>query len=116
MDSQGQPVSDANILVGHKGESGSRETTNRADGAFVVAGCAPGQNVVTAQAKGYAPTTLQVDLTNNSPPIQITLRPGKLLELQVVDANGNPVPKATVWLNTFIHGKADATSPSSRPG
>ena len=79
VDSKRQPVPDARVLVGHKGESGSRETTNRADGTFVVAGCVSGQSVVTAQAKGYAPTTLQVDLTNNSPLIQITLRPGKSL-------------------------------------
>ena len=106
VDSKRQPVPDARVLVGHKGESGSRETTNRADGTFVVAGCASGQSVVTAQAKGYAPTTLQVDLTNNSPLIQITLRPGKPLRLQVVDTDGKPVRNASVWLDTYYWGRS----------
>jgi RNA polymerase sigma factor (sigma-70 family) len=110
VDSQGQPVPDAEVLVGHRGESGSREATNRADGTFVIVGCAPGQNVVTAQAKGYAPTTLQIDLTNNCPAIQITLRRGKFLKLKVVDANGKPVPNARVWLDTFYWGRS--TNPS----
>ena len=66
------------------GEGGARETTNQSRWHFLYQRmCKPGQSVITAQAKGYAPTTLQADLTNNSPPIQITLRPGKRLELQV---------------------------------
>ena len=79
MDSSGQPVPDAKVLVGHIAEGGARHTNSQADGTFSVSGCKPGQNAITAQAEGYAPTTLQVDLTNNSPPIQITLRPGKRL-------------------------------------
>jgi RNA polymerase sigma factor (sigma-70 family) len=104
QDSNGQPVSHAWVLVGHLADSTARETTNRADGTFVVAGCKPRGNLITVQAKGYTPTTLQVDLTNNSPPLQITLRPGKRLALRVVDAEGNPVPDANVWLNPFAFG------------
>ncbi|HTQ49862.1 MAG TPA: carboxypeptidase-like regulatory domain-containing protein, partial [Candidatus Acidoferrales bacterium] len=89
--------------------SGLREITNRADGTFVVVGCAPGKNFITASAKGYAPMTLPVDLTNDSPPIQMTLQPGKLLVLQVVDTNGFPIPKADVRLDPF--GYMNPTSP-----
>ena len=111
VNSQGQSVPNATVLVGHFSESGARETTNRVDGTFSVTGCAPGRTLITAHARSYAPTTLQVDLTNDSPPIQITLRPGKLLELQVMDANGFPIPKAQVWLNIFEYGYPGSTSP-----
>lgn len=112
VDSQGQPITGARVLVGEQGVTGSRETTNRVDGTFVVVGCAPDQHVITAQAEGYAPATLNVELTNISQPIAITLRPGKHLAFRVVDAHGSAIPGAQIWLRTFEYTTPNS---SSRP-
>jgi RNA polymerase sigma factor (sigma-70 family) len=103
LDSNGQPVQGAKVLVGHVGEGGRRSTTNQADGTFSISGCAPGKQPVTAEAEGYAPTTLEVDLADNSRPVQLVLHPGHVLKLKVVDPNGKSIHKATAWLDTFGH-------------
>ena len=114
VDSDDQPVAEANVLVGHVGESGSREGKTKSDGTFAVAGCKPGGNLLTAEAKGFAPTTLEVTLKAESEPYRLTLQPGRLLRLRVVNTKGQPVPNANVWLNTFDHdpiGQGDKNSP-----
>ena len=103
QDPDGQPVADANVLVGHVGEGGRREGKTKSDGTFAVSGCKPGENLLTADAKGFAPATLQVKLAADSEPFRVTLKPGRILRLRVVNA-GQPVPNANVWLNTFDHG------------
>lgn len=99
-DADGAPVSGARLLVGTRGESGARSVESRPDGSFEVAGCKPGQNLVTAEAEGYAPATLRVDLSGDTGPVSLTLTRGKTLILCVVDTAGRPVPGAQVWLNT----------------
>jgi len=102
--SDGQPVPDAKVMVGHMGESGRREGKTKSDGTFAVSGCKPGENLLTADAKGFAPTTLKVNLAADSEPFRLTLQPGRLLRLRVVARSGQPVPNANVWLNTFDDG------------
>jgi RNA polymerase sigma factor (sigma-70 family) len=104
VDSDGQPVAEASVLVGQLGESGRREGRTKSDGSFAISGCKPGENLLTADAKGFAPATLDVTLKAESEPFHLTLRPGRLLRLRVVDPKGQPVPKAIVFLNTRDHG------------
>lgn len=111
QDESGQPVPHAKILVGHAGESGRREMTNQSDGTFSVNGCKPGKNVITADAEGYAATTLPVDLAADSTPFRLVLHAGHILKLRVVDSSGNAVPKANVWLNTFESMNAATSAP-----
>jgi len=113
VDSDGQPVPDAQVLVGHEGESGRRETKTRPDGSFSVGGCKPGKNVLTAEAHGYAPTTLTVDLRTESEPFQLKLQHGEVLKLRIVGPNGNPIAKAGVWLDTFERGPINL--PDTKP-
>ena len=104
VDLDGQPVADANVLVGQVGESGRRQGKTKADGTFAIYGCKPGENLLTADAKGFAPATLEVTLAADSEPYRLTLRPGRVLRLRVVNSKGQAVPNANVWLNTFDHG------------
>jgi RNA polymerase sigma factor (sigma-70 family) len=99
VDPEGQPVADAHVLVGYQNVSGTRETKTRPDGSFSVGGCRPRENVLTAEAPGYAATTLAVNLGTESEPFQLKLQHGKLVKLRVVGPNGNPISKADVWLN-----------------
>jgi uncharacterized GH25 family protein len=100
VDPEGQPVADARVLVGYQDVSGTRETKTRPDGSFSVGGCRPGENVLNAEAPGYAATALAVNLGTESEPFQLKLQHGKVLKLRVVGPNGNPISKADVYLAT----------------
>ncbi len=104
LDPEGQPVADANVLVGHVSETGSREVKSLADGSFAVSGCKPGKNLLSAKAEGFAPTTMDVNLADDSESFKLTLQRGKLLRLLVVNQTGLPISKAQVWLNPFESG------------
>ncbi|PYK03095.1 MAG: hypothetical protein DME23_00505 [Verrucomicrobia bacterium] len=79
----------------------SREATSEFDGSFMLGGCAPGKILLSAEADGYAATTMEVELSENSEPFQIKFQRGKILRLRVVNKNGEPIPRAGVWLDTF---------------
>src|SRR5207253_7149174 len=66
-------------------ESRSREGHTQADGTFRVAGCEPGEQLVTAHADGFAPAVILLKLEANAPPVSLTLGPGKTLRIRVVD-------------------------------
>ena len=97
VDTDGNPVGGAKILVGHVSSSDKRIGKAQADGTFTINGCPPGKQLVTAEAKGFANTTIEVNLAENSEPVRLILGAGKILRLRVVDADGNPIPKATLW-------------------
>jgi RNA polymerase sigma factor (sigma-70 family) len=104
MDADGKPLQDAKVAVGPVGHSGRRESTTAANGTFLLVGCPPGRQLLSAEAPGYAPTTREVELTVDTEPFQLTLAPGKRLRLRVVNSQGLPIPQASVWLDTFGHG------------
>lgn len=104
VDAAGNPVPDAKILVGTVRSSESRKGATQSDGTFAISGCPPSKQFVTASAKGFAPTTLEVNLGESSGPIRLVVKPGKTLRLRVVDAQGNPIPKATVWYDCINRG------------
>ena len=101
----GQPIPNADVLVGHVAEGGAREAQTGSDGTFSIKGCKPDERCITAEAEGYAPASLQVELTNHPGPYELVLQPGKLFRLRVVDEDGNPVPGASIWLDTFRNGE-----------
>ncbi len=98
LDPNGRPVPDAKVVI--RALPRFRDTTSQTDGSFTLTGCKPGANQLRAEAKGFAPAALEVDLTSNPAPVRLTLQPGRLLRLRVLDTNGGPVPKATVTLNS----------------
>jgi hypothetical protein len=98
-DSSGTPVADARVRVGYASMVGTRETKTKPNGTFSVAGCTPEKIPLTADAKGFATTTVEVDLVTNPGPFHLKLAPGKLLRLRVVDVQSNAIPKAFVYLD-----------------
>jgi RNA polymerase sigma factor (sigma-70 family) len=110
LDPDGQPVSGASVLVQSalKGpdkrpqaavtaRAQSREATTQSDGSFSLAGCEPGKNHLTAKAKGFAAEALEVELAQDLQPLKVTLRPGPILRVRVLNQAGQPVPGADVW-------------------
>src|SRR5262249_44198566 len=86
------------------GSSGRRETKTEADGTFHVAGCEPGKALLTAEAEGFAPSTLEVNLSSEAGAFRLTLQPGKSLRIRLLSRDGKPVAGATAWLDTFDRG------------
>jgi RNA polymerase sigma factor (sigma-70 family) len=101
VDSEGNPISDAKVLVGEVGFSGRREGKTASDGTFSLAGCPPGKRMVSAEAPGFAASTIKTELADGTEPVRLVLRPGKHLYLHIVDQNGNPIPRAWVWYDTM---------------
>ncbi|HEU5123710.1 MAG TPA: sigma-70 family RNA polymerase sigma factor, partial [Verrucomicrobiae bacterium] len=112
VDDDDAPVVGANILVGGVAESGRRESISEMDGSFTVRGCKPGKQTITAEADGYAVTSMKAVLSDTSGPICLKLQRGKLLRLRVVDRNDLPLRKASVWLNTFENGSIEKNRPT----
>lgn len=77
VDGEGNPVPDAKIIVGRISSSGTRTGKAQTDGTFSVDGCQPGKQLVTANANGFAATTIETNLADNMGPLQLTLRAGK---------------------------------------
>jgi RNA polymerase sigma factor (sigma-70 family) len=110
VDPDGQPVGDAHVLVGHRGETNSREASTGPDGTFSVAGCRPGPSPLTADAQGFAATTIEVELNTNSEPYRLTLQPARTLRLRVINVAGQPIAGASIWLDTFQQVRGSASS------
>ncbi|HTQ50272.1 MAG TPA: sigma-70 family RNA polymerase sigma factor, partial [Candidatus Acidoferrales bacterium] len=110
-DADGTPVAEASILVGIIGRDGNRTGRSLSDGTFSVAGCPPGRQLVTAEAPGFAATSVETDLADNAQPVHLILQPGKLLRLRIVDTAGNPIPNAYIWHDNFEQAPDDAQRP-----
>jgi RNA polymerase sigma factor (sigma-70 family) len=100
VDANDYPVSGAQVTVGPVGNTGSRETVTGWDGTFQIAGCEPGRAFLSAEAPGFAPATIEAEFADDSGPFRLTLTPGHLLRMRVVNTHGVPVPNAGVWLDT----------------
>jgi protocatechuate 3,4-dioxygenase beta subunit len=97
-DADGQPVAEASVLVGSRGEVHSRETLSDSNGAFMLTGCAPGKTLVTVVADGFPALAVAADLSPDTPPMRLILGPGRTLRLRVVDGAGQPLAGASVGL------------------
>ncbi len=115
LDPEGAPIADANILVGKRAMSDSRQATSGADGTFEVRGCRMGTNHITAEANGFSATTMEVVLSEDSEPFKLMLQRGKVLRMRVVGQVGEPVPGAMVWLNTFNNKPLNAPGYGTTP-
>jgi protocatechuate 3,4-dioxygenase beta subunit len=96
IDPDGNPISGANVRAGTLYNAGTRTSRTEADGAFSLAGCAVGNVLLTAEAEGFAPTTVREDSATNAAPMRLMLSRGKALSVRVMDRSGNPVANASV--------------------
>ncbi len=109
VDPAGSPVANAKVLVGWLDEVNSRKGTTDNDGRFSVQGCRPGKTYLTAEADGFAATTLDVNLSPDSGPFQIKLEPGRRLVLRVTNRTNQPLAGASVFLRRENGPRPDDT-------
>jgi len=106
-----QPVSGARVFVGKVGWESKREVVTGLDGLFSIAGCKPGMNLLTADAKGFAPATVEIQAAADSEPALLKLVRGKALLLRVVDPMNRPVAGASIWMNADHHSPSASNAP-----
>ncbi len=105
-DAEGRPVSGAEITVkAANNTSPTERTISIDDGTFAVTGCEAGKNQIVAEAPGMACTNFVVNLANNTSPLRITLSPGRLLRLQIINRDHEPLTNADIVLS-FGAGRA----------
>lgn len=98
FDQSGVTLPGAKILVGYRDEVNSRTGETRSDGTFEIVGCMPERGILTAEFKGLAPLTEEVDISDEKVRHQLVLKPGNALLLRVRDQQGNPIADADVRL------------------
>jgi hypothetical protein len=99
VNEQDQPISGAKICVGGWAESQTPDAVTRLDGTFSARNLSAPSNTLIVVAEGYSPERVETEIGSQAAPVRITLKPGLVLRLRVVDASGQPVPDADVFLS-----------------
>src|SRR5262249_37175477 len=68
------------------------------DGRYRLPALERGTRTITVIARGWAPQLRKVDFKDGLPEQDFRLAPGKPVRLKIADANGKPVPNASVFL------------------
>lgn len=105
VDPDGNPISGAKVRAGALYDRATRTSRTEADGAFNLAGCAAGRVFLTAEAQGFAPTTIQIDSATNAAPVKLMLTRGKALSVRVTDRNRNPLANASVEVEPNLESR-----------
>jgi beta-lactamase regulating signal transducer with metallopeptidase domain len=96
-DARGQPLAGAVVAQGanRPGRTYAESTTDH-EGHFVFAHVAPGELVLTVQAKGHAPDLRSLVVAPDLAPIEFRLGPPRSIRGNVVDGDGKPLND--VWV------------------
>ena len=96
-DQSGKAVAGANIFVGFDRYMGGPLMTNtEVDGTFKLKNLALGDNYLTISAPGFAPQFLTVTIASTNEPLDVELKPGKVIHGRVIDNVGKPLAGADI--------------------
>ncbi|MBK7860732.1 MAG: carboxypeptidase regulatory-like domain-containing protein [Archangiaceae bacterium] len=110
VNERGEPISDARVTVDGYGNSDTQDTDE--SGALVVfENLAEGSYQVHVEKAGRRDAQRRVDVHAGDNHLEVALEAASMLAGKVVDAEGKPVPGATVELVSQIH-EASATTTS----
>ena len=102
-DAEGKPTAGADVMQGQDRVASNPPpaTKTDADGRYHFGGVKPGELVLTARAKGFAPDLRRLQITPEVKTADFTLEPGNVLRGRVVDTDGNPIAGAGVAMDTW---------------
>lgn len=101
-DAEGRPIAGAALYISSSGEKPTAVTGD--EGLFTIEGAPKKMFMLTAQKKGYAPTSLDLnDLKSNAEreSIELVLEPGHFVEGKVVDTAGRLLHRAWVGVDAL---------------
>jgi beta-lactamase regulating signal transducer with metallopeptidase domain/protocatechuate 3,4-dioxygenase beta subunit len=96
-DSAGKPLTDGYVVWGDESYGSNRqqfETRLDAKGTFSTSPLALGEHTFTVIAPGFRPERRIVEVDSSMPELRFELKPGKRLQVKVVDGQGLPIPNA----------------------
>jgi len=99
IDNSGKPVTGVLITRNHEWRNPSAVLQTDADGRFKISNLLPGEIVLTLQAKGLEPQTLDLAVTNQMAELKVAMMPGKIFKGRVLDEDGQPVSGASVQMD-----------------
>jgi len=91
VDKSGKPVAGAKLFEGTHRYSESPQTQTDKQGHFIFDKMYPGETIITAEAKSFAPDMKSVNLKENMDDLQFVLESGNTIFVQVTDPNGKPL-------------------------
>lgn len=102
VDSAGQPVTNG-VVICHNGTFGSPECEVRLNdqGEYRSKVLKVGNYQVTIAAPGFAPENRLVHFVDRQEKADFVLQPGKRITIRIQDAQGDPLPKAVVRINSW---------------
>jgi protocatechuate 3,4-dioxygenase beta subunit len=102
----GEPIASCSVEalpIGFTGEQGISASCDKADGTFDLVGLYDGDWSVTAQATGYARTTLpKITIPGQTSPLVVTMRRPATLSGIVLDELGRPVSDAMISVGARV--------------
>jgi len=101
-DDGGKPI--AKALVRTRANNDTRSAFTDKKGVYRLEGCGPGSARIVASAKGRAPALQEIEIGPGLGPIDFRLKPGNTIRVRVLDEEGHPVPKATVYFQQWRPG------------
>jgi len=91
-DQTGKPLAGANVFVGFdRYMSGPIKLDTDMDGTFKLKNLALGDNYLTISAPGFAPVFRTVTIAATNKPLDVELKPGKVIHGRVINTAGEPV-------------------------
>jgi uncharacterized GH25 family protein len=98
-DDSGKPIVEA--LVRTKFVNDIREAKTGADGIYQLAGCEPRATRIVVSATGRATDMKELTIEPGMGPVDFKMKPGGTVRIRVLDAKGNPVPKARIFFQRW---------------
>lgn len=111
-DEAGAPIVGA--LVRTKFVNESREARTGEDGGYKLVGCEPRSTRLVVSAKGWATDMKELNVEPEMGPVDFRMKPGGTVRIRVLDAQGQPVPRARIffqrWRGPFSYFEFDHVS------
>ena len=101
-DEQGKAIPGA--LVRTKFTNDLREARTGSDGVYQLIGCPPRTAKIVVTAPGRATDRKELLIERGMKPVDFTMKPGGHVRIRVLDHEGKPVPKASVFLRSWRSG------------
>jgi len=102
-DHQGRPLANAEVFPGRDrvGSGAMPSFQTDAAGSFSIPQLPGNHAYLTIKANGHAPTLLEFEVTEDMPPLRISMEPGHTIRGRIVDPAGAPVAGAVVFADTW---------------
>jgi uncharacterized GH25 family protein len=98
-DESGKPIAGARVRT--KYWNVIREAETGPDGDYRLIGCEPRAVRIVASAKGRATDMKELNIDPDMGPVDFAMKPGGTVRVRVLDEQGKPVPRATIFFQRW---------------